>query len=217
MNEVKQFTLGAYSEGSQVLGAAAKMGIPAMLSKWDHFALGGFMFNTHETTIGTPITGGAVNAGGIVLTAPAIRMTVPTGLTVFPRRLNLAIQTAAGTLNELQVVASDGDTYTSGGAVLTAYNWRMDDLRASGVANLRHCSGAALVEAAISNPRQLWTYTRALAFAAGESYDGLTTVEWDDLVPLVGPCSLLVYLGAAGTALTYTFALDWAEVPSVNV
>lgn len=217
MNEVKQFTLGAYSEGSQVLGAAAKMGLPAMLSKWDHFALGGFMFNTHEATIGTPISGGAADAGGLVLTAPAIRLTVPTGLTVFPRRLNLALQTAAGTLNELQVVASDGDTYTSGGAVLTAYNWRMDDLRASGVTNLRHCSGAALVEAALVNPRKLWAYTRPLAYAAGESYDAMTTVIWDDLVPLVGPCSLLVYIGAATTASTYLFALDWAEVPSVSV
>jgi hypothetical protein len=217
MNEIRQFTLGAYSEGSQVLSAAAKMGLQAMLSKWDHFALGGFMFNAHEPTVQTPITGGAVNAAGAVLTAPAIRFTVPSGLTVFPRKLQLAIQTAAGTLNEIGVVVSDGDTYTSGGAAVVARNWRMDDLRASGVTNLLHCSGAAIVEAALSNPRQLATYTRPAAYTAGETFDGLTTFQWDDLIPLVGPCSFLVFLGAATTALTYTFALDWAEVPSVSL
>jgi hypothetical protein len=217
MLEIRQNNLAAFAEHSQVLGSALKMGMGAAATKWDLFAIAGYMFNTHETTIGTPLTGQAINAAGIVLTAPAIRLTVPSGLTVFPRRLNLAVQTAAGTLNELAVVASKTDSYTSGGVALTARNWRMDDLRASGVTNLLHCSGGAIVEGALTAPRQLWTYVRPAAFGAGETWDSMTTVLWDDLIPLVGPCSLLVYLGAAGTALTYEFALDWAEVPSVSV
>lgn len=217
MLEVRNNSLAAYAENSQVLGAALKMGVPAQAKIWDLFALAGYMFNAHETTIGTPITGQAVNAAGIVLTAPALRFTVPSGLTVFPRRLNLAIQTAAGTLNEMQAIYTDTDTYTSGGAAVTARNWRTSGGRASAVTNLLHCSGAAIVEAAITNPRQLWTYVRPAAFAAGETFDGLTTVQWDDLVPIIGPASFLVFLGAAGTALTYSFALDWAEVPTAHL
>jgi hypothetical protein len=175
------------------------------------------MFNVQEGTPGTPITGQAQNAAGIVLTAPAIRFTVPAGLTVFPRRLNLALQAMAGTLNELAVIVSDGDSYTSDGTAVVPYNWRTDDLRASCVTNVRHCSGSAIVEAALTRPRSLWKYVRAAAFAAGETFDGLTSIVWNDVIPVVGPASVLVYLGANGTALTYLFGMDWAEVPSISV
>ncbi|MDQ1307670.1 MAG: hypothetical protein QG671_3503 [Actinomycetota bacterium] len=215
--EVRTEVLLAAGEGTPPAGAMSKFGVPAVMSKWDLFALGGRMFNLGEGTVGTVLTGQAVNAAGIVLTAPAIRLAVPTGTTIFPRRLNLAIETTAGTLNEIAVVASDTDSYTSGGTAVVPKNWRMDDKRSSAMENVYHCSGSAIVEAALTNPRHLWKYVRPAAFTAGETFEGLTTVKWDDLIPLIGPCSFLVYLGAATTALTYMFALDWAEVDSAVV
>jgi hypothetical protein len=216
MFQIQQNSLGLAAEGSQIKGAALRMGFPALASKWDQLALGGFMFNAGEGTAGTPLTAQAVNAAGIVLTAPTLRFTVPAGLTVFPHKLDIAIETAAGTLNEIAVIASDTDTYTSDGTAITARNLRMDDPRASAVANLKHCSGSAIVEAALVNPRHLFKEVRAAAFAAGETFHNVHA-EWEDLIPLVGPCSFLVYLGAAGTALTYLFAMSWAEVPTVHV
>lgn len=217
--ETRQNTLLASPEGMAPTWPFTKMGIPVVGSKWDALALGGFMFNAHENTIGTPLTGQAIDAGGIVLTAPAIRLTVPSGKVMLPRRLNLSVLTAAGTLNEAAVVVSDGDSYTSGGtALITPLNWRTDDPRATALTNRYHCSGSAIVEAALTSPRKLFGRVLGIAFqAAAEPAQLQIDKEWDDFIPIVGPASFLVYLGAAGTALTYEFSLDWAEIDSVNV
>jgi len=214
--EVRQDSLLSLSDGNTPPQALLRMGIAPHATKWDLFALQGRMFTAQEATTGTPIAGSAADAGGAVLTAPTIRVGVPTGMTFFLRSLQIALQTAAGTLNELMVIASETNTYTSGGTAYTPQNWRTDNPRSSVATNPVYASGSAIVEAALVRPRALWKYTRAAAFAAGETFDGITRVQFDDLIPVVGPAAILVWVSAATTASTFLFSLNWAEIPTVS-
>ncbi len=201
--------LPALGEMQSVRAPLTPFGVPVVGTVWDQFALGGYMFNTGEPTIGTPVTAGTADAGGILLTAPAVRLTVPDGVTVFPRRIQIAYETAAGTLNEVAVVAAEGDSFATGGTALTVHNWRTDNPRASVVKNVLH--GAT--EGTLGAARHLYKYIRPAALTAGETHENID-IEFDDLRPIVGPASLLVYVGAATTEATICFAMDWAEVPT---
>jgi hypothetical protein len=214
--EVRQDTLTTLGDGNTPPVPLARMGIPAVLSKWDMFALAGRMFTVKQTTIGTPLTGSAAAAGGIVLTAPTVRFTVPTGYTVFPRRFNLSYATLAGVDNEIAVIASQTDSYTSGGTALTPLNLRTDQPAATAVTKCYHADSSAIVEAALTNVRALYQANIPLAFAAGESFWN-TVVQWDDLIPIVGPASVLIFISSKTTANTHYFSFDWAEVLTVNV
>lgn len=218
--EVRQETLTTLGDGNTPPVPLARMGFPAQISKWDMFGLAGRMFTLKQTTIGTAITFSAAAEGGMVLTAPSVRFTVPTGLTVFPRRLNLALIPGATTVdNEIALIVNNADSYTSGGAAITPLNWRVDAPSASAVTNCYHCSGSAIVEAALGTVRALHqaVYTPAAAFATSYNLNINYTVEWDDLIPIVGPASVLLFVSAKTAAVTGYFSLDWAEVLTANV
>jgi hypothetical protein len=111
--EVRQNSLLTLGDGNTPAVPLARMGFPAVSTKWDMFALAGRMFNLKQTTIGTALSGGTADAAGIVLTVPWVRFTVPTGFTIFPRHLNLSVATAAGTYNEIAFCYTQTDTFTS--------------------------------------------------------------------------------------------------------
>ena len=93
-------------------------------------------------------------------------------------------------------------------------NWRTDNIRATAVSKIYTGSGTALVEAALVRPRSLlkWVHTHAIAATDVNFLDKTWPVLW----PIVGPASVLIYLGSVTTAGTYVFSMDWAELPSVN-
>lgn len=218
--EVRQDSLTSLGDGNTPPVPLARMGIPAQMAKWDLFALAGRMFNLKEGTLGTALTFSAADNAGIVLTAPSIRFTVPTGYTIFPRRLNVALIPGATSVdNEIAVAYTNSDSFTSGGTAVTPVNWRPDNPRATIVTNCVHCSGAAITEAALGTVRALHQgiYTPAAAFATSYNLNINYTVQWDDLIPIVGPASFLVWISAKTAAITGYFSLDWAEVATVNV
>lgn len=215
--EVRSSVLAQYGDGQLVTGAASKFGVPFTATKWDQFAIAGYMFNVKQATIGTALTGSAAHNDGIVLTAPSIRFTVPTGKAVFPRRFNLAMIPGATTIdNEIAIIYTAADSWTSGGTAMTPLNWRTDAPRASSVTNCYNASGSAITEAALTSVRSLHQaiFTPAAAFATSYNLNVNYAVEWDDLVPIIGPASFIIYLSAKTAAVTYYFSLDWAEVPS---
>ena len=181
----------------------------------------GRVFTTHNPTIGTALTFSAAAAGGHVLTAPSIRFTVPASLTVVPLNLKVTFSAMAGTPNEMALVATDTDTYSSGGTSVTiaAYNRFLDNLGTgqpltSAVTNLRSCSGSALVEGTITNPRVLDIQYFARADAVSEP-----KAEWrwnalrdGGLTYIHGPASVLIYISAVTTAAAGEFMFDWAEL-----
>lgn len=218
--EVRQDTLTTLGDGNTPPVPMSRMGFPAFIDKWDMFALSGRMFNVKEGTVGTALTFSAADNAGIVLTAPSVRFTVPTGYTVFPRRLNLALIPGPTTVdNEIAVLYTDSDTYTSGGTAMTPLNWRSDNPRATSVIKCYNCSGSAIVEGTVTNVRTLHQsiYTPAAAYATSYNLNINYTVEWDELIPIVGPASFLVFISAKTAAVTGYFSLDWAEVATVNV
>lgn len=180
----------------------------------------GRVFQTHNPTIGTALTGSAAAAGGHVLTAPSIRFTIPVSTVVVPLRFKATFSAMAGTPNEMAIVASETDSYTSGGTsvTLTAYSAFVSSgsgsPRSSVVTNLRSGSGSALVEAALTNPRVLDLQYFARADAVSEP-----KAEWEaqlarngNFYYVQGPAVILVYLSAVTTALTYEFVMEWAEL-----
>ena len=213
--EVRQDSLLSLSDGNTPSPALLRMGVLPVASKWDLFALQGLMFNAHQAAIGTAIAGSAADAGGIVLTAPTFRFGVPVGTTVFPRHFNLALATAAGTLNEIVVAYNNALSYTSGGTACTPANWRTDNPATTAVVNCYVAAGSAIVEAALTTPRTIYQDIIPLAFAdAADATHYVLDLWWDDLIPIVGPASFLVWVSAATTASTGYFQADWAEVPT---
>lgn len=218
--EVRQDTFLAAGEGTAPPSALLRMGVLVTASKWDLFALGGKMFTLGETTVGTLITAQAADTGGIVLTAPTIRFTVPTGTTVFPRALSIGFGAMAGTINEIAIIANNADSYTSGGTAATPVNIRTDSAAAStAVTNCKIASGSAITEAALTTPRHLYKTSHPVAMAASAGADQIWNVEvkFDDLLPIVGPASFLVYIGAANTAPTFLYAMRWVEMDTTSV
>lgn len=217
--ETRQDTLTALSDGNTPAQALLRMGIMPVASKWDLLALGGYMFTAKQTTIGTALAGSAAAAGGIVLTAPTFRFTVPTGTTVFPRRVNWSFAAMDGVDNEQAICYTDTATYTSGGTAITPLNWRTDDnAPATGVTNCVHAAASAIVEAALTNVRAIYQSVVPLAFTFATSYtlEKTVNVEWDEFIPIVGPASFLIFLSSKTTANTHYLTVDWAEVPTVS-
>ena len=216
--EVRQTTLGAYADGTVIHAPALKMGVPVGAQKWDLLALQGRMFNLKQTTIGTALAGATAAAGSIVLTVPWLRFSVPTGLTVFPHRLNLSYAALAGTVSEIAWIYTNTDSYTSGGTALTPTNWRTDNPRATSVTScVIGPSGGVITEAALGTVRALYQDAVLAAFAANATDRYTFNIVVEDLVPVVGPASVLLYFGGVDTTPTGYVSLDWAEVPTVSV
>lgn len=219
--EVNNTSLLTAGDGSKPDPLLAKMGLAPLLTKWDFFALQGRMFNAHELVIGTALTADAAAVGAIVLTAPAFRFTVPTGTTLFPYNLDLnLVNTTGATEGEIAVVVSDGDSFTSGAtSAMVIKNWRLDDTRETSVTSAYHnTTGTALVEAGLTRPRKIYTAGQLFATAAANDQVNLNlAVRWKDLIPVIGPASVIVFMGFAGAACTFEYNMSWAEVPTIHV
>jgi hypothetical protein len=218
---VKQQAPEVYADGATANIRATRDGALVTSDLVTTWLREGRVFQTHNPTIGTPITGSAAAAGGHVLTAPSLRLSVPASKVVVPLLLKVMFNAMTGTPNEFAVVATDTDTYSSGGTsvALTAYNMFIDNLGTgqphnSAVTNLRSGSGSALVEGTLTNPRVLDIGYLARADAVSEpKAQYVWNPVTDGIMPHIhGPASFLVYLSAVTTALTYEFVLMWAEL-----
>lgn len=214
----RQTALLSLGDGNTPPVPMTRMGLPVECSKWDLFALMGHMYNLKQTTVGTALAGATANATSIVVTVPWVRFTVPTGITIFPHHLNLAYATHAGTVSEVALVYSQTDTFSAGGTALTPLNWRTDNPRDTSVTK---CyvgpSGGANTEGAMVNPRVIYQDIVPAAFAANATDQYAVDVWFDDLIPIIGPASVLLFFGGVDTTPTGYFSLDWAEVATVNV
>ena len=216
--ETRQDSLLSYGDGKAPPAAVLRMGIMPQATKWDLFALQGRMFTCKQTTIGTAIAGSAQAAGAIVLTAPTFRFTVPVGTTVFPRKLNLSFAAGAGTDNEIALIYTNTNSYTSGGTAVTPLNYRTDGPRATVVTNCCIAAGAAVVEAGLGDVRAIYQDILPLAFTFASSYTLQYKIDkvWEDLMPVVGPASVLLFVVGATTTPTFYFSMDWAEIPTIS-
>ena len=219
--ETRQDTLTSLTDGNTPPQALLRMGIQAQANKWDLLALQGRMFNVKQTTVGTVEVPADANNAGIVLTAPTFRFTVPTGWTVFPRRLQMALLMVATAIDvEIALVYTDTNSFTSATAstTLVPLNWRTDNPRTSAVTNCVVFGTGDLLEAGLTNVRALYQQCFPLDMTFGTSYDSDINIyhEFDDLHPIVGPASVLLYFASKTETATFYFNMDWAEVPTEN-
>jgi|WetSurMetagenome_2_1015567.scaffolds.fasta_scaffold166451_2 hypothetical protein len=216
--ETRQTSLLSLGDGNTPAVPLTRMGFPALMTKWDMFALAGRMFNLKQTTIGTALAGATAAGGSIVLTVPWVQFTVPTGYTVFPRHLNLAVAAHTGTVSEIAMIYTATDSYTSGGTPLIPLNWRTDNPRSTSVTNcVVGPSGGVITEAALVSVRSIYQDVIPATFAANATDQYCIDKWWDDLIPIVGPSSVVLYFGGVTTTPTGYFSMDWAEVLTVNV
>jgi hypothetical protein len=218
--ETRQNNLLSLGDGNVPANPMLRMGIPAEATAWDLFALMGRMFNAKQTTIGTALAGAAPQVAAIVLTAPWFRFTVPTGYTVFPRHLNVSLQAATGTDNEIALCYSETDSFdaTSAGTAITPVNWRSDNPRSSIVTSCYVGPSATdLVETGLTRVRALFQHVIPTAFGSNQTDQYVAEKWFPDMVPIIGPASVLLYLAGATATPTATFSMDWAEIPTVSV
>lgn len=219
MHYAQQQSYGITADSQFRSVAGTRSGALFVADVEDQWRRAGKVFQTHNPTLGTAITFSAAAAGGHVLTAPSIRMSVPTSLVVVPLRLGVTFSAMAGTPNEAALIATDTDTYSSGGTsvTLTAYNTVVDGVTALGtsaVTNLRSGSGSALVEGTITNPRVIDIQYFARADAVSEP-----KAEWRWSAKasggyhyVHGAASILIFISAVTTASAGEFYFEWAEL-----
>jgi hypothetical protein len=215
---VKQQSRGIASDGTYSAPYMTRGGALGFTGLADQWAREGRVFSTHNPTVGTALTASAAAAGGHVLTAPSIRMTVPTGYIAVPLFGKWTFSAMAGTPNEMAIVASEGDTYTSGGTsvTLTAYNSIVSASppKTSSVTNLRSGSGSALVEGTLVAPRviDIQYFARADAVSEPKADWTYSAAAKGFYEYVIGPASLLIYISAVTTASAYEFTFSWAEL-----
>lgn len=194
-------------------GAMSINTLDAIVERW---VADGRVFNSGVPAMGTPETMSA-NGTAITLTAPALHMTIPSGLTVVPISINIAGIAVTVKRNTYAVMVSDTDTFTSGGeAMQAARNMLIESnsaYRTTSVTNLVH-SDTAIVEAALTRPRILKVaYDNPVNLHSNFEYNIL---KGDPLCVITGPAALVVYAVQETTAMEAIFGLTWAELDTAE-
>ncbi len=181
----------------------------------DAWTRNGRVFIANEAVAGVPETMGAAGTA-ILLTAPAIRFTVPAGALVVPIHVQLAVVAVAAKDDLFAVIATAADSFTSGGdavpmLVKNAIINGTSEARSTGVENL-HYSDTAIVEAGLTAPRVLKAQEFQGPTVVGTVNPEYNILKGDPMVYLKGPASFLVYSVQETTAGEATFNLSWAEL-----
>ena len=194
-------------------GALSVNTLDALYERW---VADGRVFQSGVPAIATPETMGA-NGTAITATAPALRFTVPSGLTVVPISASIAGIAVTVKRNTYAVMTSDTDTFTSGGeAMQPARNMLQESnaaYRTTAVTNLLH-SDTALVEGTLTRPRLLKVqYDNPVNLHSNFEYNIL---KGDPMTVITGPGSFLVFAVQETTAMEALFALTWAELDTAE-
>lgn len=142
---------------------------------------------------------------------------VPSGTTILPIMVNVTLEAAAGTLNEIDVRICQNDigNGTSSAATAGPIGARTDAVLTS------NCTARQLATAdttAETNPISLLRRTYARADEAGIEWRGLAATRAELSYPvLVGPATLEVFIAATTTQATGFVVMTWAELPSTDL
>ena len=190
-------------------GALSVNTLDALVERW---TADGRVFQSGTPAMGTPETMSAAGTA-FTLTAPALHMTIPSGLTVVPIMIQVAGASVTVKRNLFAVMTSDTDTFTSGGEAMQAARNMLTEsataYRTTGVTNLVH-SDTAIVEAALTRPRILATAIQnPVNLEANFEYNIL---KGSPFTVLTGPAALVVYVVEETTAMEATWTMTWAEL-----
>ena len=181
----------------------------------DQWTRDGRVFIANNPVIGQPETMSATGTA-ILLTAPSLRYTIPSGVIVVPIHVALSAITVAAKDDIFAVLVNNADSFTSGGdtVAMTCANALINgttELRSTGVTNL-HYSDTAIVEAALTNPRLLKIQESQGPTAVATWNPEYNILKGDPMVYIVGPASFLVFAVQETTAAEAEFTMSWAEL-----
>ena len=169
----------------------------------------GRVFTANMGSVTTPLTFLATAAN-----RPDAWIRVPSGTTILPIKLDVALESMAGTATEIDVriAANDIGNGTSSAADVGPRSNRTDAPITSG------CTARQLATAdttAETTPLSVYRKTYILANAAGEDAKGTSITRAMMGYPvLVGAASWEVFIAATTTQATGFVVMTWAEVPS---
>lgn len=181
----------------------------------DQWTRNGRVFVANEPVIGAEETMSAAGTA-ILLTAPALRYTVPEGVIAVPIHVSLAVVTVAAKDDIFGVVVTASDSFTSGGdaVAMLVKNALMNgtsEARATALTNI-HYSDTAIVEAALIAPRSLKVMNSNPPATKQGWNPEYNILKGDPMVYLKGPASFLVFAVQETTAAEATFSMSWAEL-----
>jgi hypothetical protein len=169
-------------------------------------AMEGRIFHVSHGTITTPITFLAYAAK-----RPVFALDVPTGTAVIPTRIDVFLESAAGTVTEI-IAGTVGNVLGAGtSTALTPACTRTDRPVAS---NCSAYGNYTADSAAFTNDVEFWRAGTPIAAAAG--VPNLYTWKISDGNPqvLVGASALYLFVAATSTQATGFVKVTYAEVPS---
>ena len=194
-------------------GALSVNTLDALVERW---TADGRVFQSATPAMGTPETMSAAGTA-FTLTAPALHMTIPSGLTVVPIMIKVAGASVTVKRNLFAVMTGDTDSFTSGGEAMQAARNMLTEsataYRTTSVTNLVH-SDTAIVEAALTRPRVLTTAIQnPVNLEANFEYNIL---KGDPFTVVTGPGVLVAYVVQETTAMEATWTMTWAELDTAE-
>ena len=202
---------GRVTADAQWVGARGTRDGAQYVASWlEALALEGRMFHANMGTVTTPIT--------FLVTAanrPDAWVRVPSGTTILPVKVNVALEAFAGTATELDIRTAENDI---GNGTSTAAAVGPQRAHTAGTIT-SNCTARQLATGdttAETSPISIYRRTIPTADAAGNDLAGsiLVTREEMGYPVLVGPATLELFIAATTTQATGFVIVTWAEVPS---
>jgi len=215
---VKQSSPGVAADGARAAIRITRendMQINSREGLVDAWTRDGRVFVANNPVIGSPETMSATGTA-ITLTAPSLRYTIPSGVTVVPIHVALSIITVAAKDDVFGVIVNNADSYTSGGdavpmLVANALINGTTEQRSTAVTNI-HYSDTAIVEAGLTDPRILKIQESQGPTAVATWNPEYNILKGDPMVYVKGPASLLVFAVQETAAAEAQWSMSWAEL-----
>lgn len=184
-------------------------GVLFTVDYFEGLAMQGRIFTANMGTVTTPLT--------FLVTAanrPDAWIRVPSGTAILPIKCNVVLESAAGTVSEIDVriCSNDIGNGTSTAASVGPLSNRSDNILAS-LCTARQL--ATVDTTAETNPISIYRRTYARADEAGIDFRGIeATRELMGYPILVNASTWEVFIAGTGTQATGYVVMTWAEVPA---
>lgn len=197
---------GRYGNGAVVPVTGTRDGAINVQDWIQAAAIEGRLFTAELGTAATKVAFGAYDAD-----QPEIALGVPTGTTIIPVHITVAIETMAGTANQVIALTSTSTVTVGTSTAITPLSNRTSRPVTSACTVYGAYSGNGTTPA---GTQEFWRAGYPVAAAAGVP----ATFEWDirTHIPVVidGVGSLVMYFSATTTQAEGFIRVSWIELPS---
>lgn len=186
-------------------------GVAFTADYFESLAMQGRIFSANMGTVTTPLT--------FLVTAanrPDAWICVPAGTAILPIKCNVVLESAAGTVTEIDVRIAQNNigNGTSSAADVGPRSHRTDSPYTSACTARQLATGDTTAE---TNPLSIYRRTYARADEAGIEWRGIEVGRAQMGHPiLMGGATWEVFIAGTGTQATGYVVMTWAEVPATD-